>query len=77
MEPFALLSLVHNSCTARGEVDAVSLAQASGAPLAEVQAALERLEADGLILLEEYGFSCSVEYVVSGLTEAGLSKLNT
>ena len=76
MELKTLLAIVRDRCAVGGEIDAVALAHAAGLPLEDVVAAIERMDAEGLAVVEEYGFSCSVEYSVTGLTAAGLQKLN-
>lgn len=75
MELKGILTIVRERCAVGGEVDAVALAHAVGLSLEDTIAAIERMDAEGLAMVEEYGFSCSVEYSVIGLTEAGLKKL--
>ena len=72
----SLLALIQDLCAERGEIDGVALAHAAGLSKEEAFSAIEQLDAEGLAVVEEYGFSCSVEYTVTGLTEAGRAKLN-
>ena len=76
MELRSLLSLIRERCAAQGEIDGVALAHAAGLSREDAFSLIEQLDADGLAVVEEYGFSCTVEYTVTGLTEAGLAKLN-
>lgn len=71
-----ILTAIHNLCEQHGETDAVALAQAVGLPRDQVCSLLEEIDELGLACMEEFGFSCSVEYTVSGLTEAGIRWLN-
>ena len=76
MELKALLTVICEACAARGGIGGAELAHAAGLSMAEAAELIARLDAEGLAEVEEYGFSCSVEYSVSGLTPAGLEKLN-
>lgn len=76
MELIDLLAAIRDLCAARGEIDGVELAHAVGLSKEETFELIEQLDAEDLAVVEEYGFSCSVEYTVTGLTEAGLAKLN-
>ena len=77
MELSALLAVIRDLCIARGEIDGVELAHAVGLSKEETFELIERLDAEGLAVVEEYGFSCSVEYTITGLTDAGQSQLST
>lgn len=66
-----LLSAVDGLCENGRETDPAGIASALGIPLSEGQAAVDYLEAEGLAYVCEYGFSCSVEFSVEGLTEKG------
>ena len=66
-----LLKRIALLCEGGAEVDDTVLAREMNMPLSTLRAELEKLDAAGLVRLEEYGFSCTVEYAVSGLTELG------
>ena len=71
-----MLTCIDALCRRQGEIDAALLArELGGQPPHEVQVALDELETAGLITVNEYGFSCSVETMVEGLTEAGRAVL--
>ena len=71
-----ILTAIHDLCAQHGETDAVAIAQAVGLPRDRVCELLEEIDELGLAHMEEFGFSCSVEYTVSGLTEAGIRQLS-
>ena len=71
-----LLKLIARLCAGGAEVDDTDLAREAGVPLAVLREKLEELDGAGLICLEEYGFSCTVEYAVSGLTQQGRARLS-
>lgn len=75
MEPVEkkyLLRCIDRLCRERGEIDGAVLArELGGRTPPEIQHMLDALEGEGLIVVNEYGFSCSVETMVEGLTEAG------
>lgn len=71
-----ILTAIYDLCAQHGETDAVAIAQAVGLPRDRVCELLEEIDELGLAYMEEFGFSCSVEYTVSGLTEAGVRWLN-
>ena len=71
-----MLTCIDALCRERGEIDAALLARELGTEaVRQVQAALDALEGEGLVVVNEYGFSCSVETMVEGLTEAGQALL--
>jgi hypothetical protein len=72
-----ILSAIHTLCSAHGETDAVALAREVGLPRDRVCDLLEQIDELGLANMEEFGFSCSVEYTVTGLTEEGRRQLNS
>lgn len=72
-----LLALIRDLCARQGEIDGATLACCAGISMPETVQLIELIDAEGLAVVEEYGFSCSVEYTITGLTDAGLSKLST
>lgn len=74
-ELHAVLHAIGDLCALHGETDAVSIAQAVGLPRDRVCALLEQIDGLGLACMEAFEFSCSVEYTVSGLSEAGIRQL--
>ena len=71
-----ILGAIDDLCALRGETDAVAIAQAVGLPRDRVCELLEQIDELGLAHMEEFGFSCSVEYTVTGLSEIGIRQLN-
>lgn len=71
-----ILAAIETLCVAHGETDAVALAREVGLPRDRVCELLERIDELGLAHMEEFGFSCSVEYTVTDLTEKGRCQLN-
>ena len=63
-------------CAERGEAEDHRLALQTGLALTDVRAAIERLEEQGLIEVEEFGFSCFAEYTVQRVTGQGMALLN-
>ena len=72
-----LLALIRDLCEQQGDIDGAALACAAGISLPETVQLIELIDAEGLAVVEEYGFSCSVEYTITGLTDAGQSQLST
>ena len=72
-----LLTAIRDLCINGHETDAVELAQKLALPRDSVCELLEQADGLGLAHMEEFGFSCSVEYSVTGLTDAGNAWLNT
>ena len=70
-----MLDGIRTLCARQGEIDGAVLARALGLDPAWIQRALDSLEEEGLIAVNEYGFSCSVETMVEGLTPLGLELL--
>ena len=71
-----ILAAIEALCSAHGETDAVALAREVSLPRDRVCELLEQIDELGLAHMEEFGFSCSVEYTVTGLTEEGHRQLN-
>ncbi len=71
-----MLAAIHRLCRQHGETDAVQLAQAVGLPREQVCSLLEQIDELGLASMDEFGFSCSVEYTIYGLTDWGLVYLH-
>ena len=75
-ETIRLLAAIRALCQERGEIDGAVLARALDLSPTQAQGALDHLEAEGLIAVNEYGFSCSVETMVEGLTPRGQALLD-
>ena len=69
LKPF--LFAIDRLCGSGRETDAVELAQALGLPRDSVCKLLDEIDELGLAHMEEFSFSCSVEYSVQGLTPKG------
>ena len=72
-----LLSAICDLCSSGHETDAVELAQKLGLPRDSVCELLEQIDELGLAHMEAFGFSCSAEYSVTGLTDAGKKQLES
>ena len=72
----AVLQAIRGLCSLRGETDAVAIAQRVGLHRDRVCELLEEIDRLGLAAMEEFEFSCSVEYTVFGLTDAGTRQLS-
>ena len=71
-----LLKAIATLCAERGEAEDHRLAVQTGFALGEVRTAIEKLEEQGFIEVEEFGFSCFAEYTVLRVTEQGMDFLN-
>ena len=71
-----LLQTIAEMCREEGEAEDNRLAVQTGIALAEVRTAIEKLEEQGFIEVEEFGFSCFAEYTVLSVTEQGMDFLN-
>lgn len=72
-----ILGVIKKLCDESGEAYPMQITQISAGKISfsEAQKAMNLLAEEGLVELDELGFSCTVEYYICAVTDAGLKLL--